>query len=236
MSRIDTAMVLAAGFGKRMRPLTDTRPKPLIEVAGRTLLDRVLDRIADAGIPRAVVNVHYLADQIEAAVKHRRTPAIAISDERDRVLETGGGVKRALPLLGEAFLVHNADTIWTETRSNIARLVQAFDPDTTDALLLLAPVQGSIGYDGSGDFDMGPGNRLARRSAPKAPFVFAGVSVLSAALFEGVGDDAFSLNAIFDKAAAGNRLHGMVLDGIWMHVGTPEAVRAAEDCLLRFHS
>jgi len=225
-------MVLAAGLGTRMRPLTDTLPKPLVAVAGRPLIDHVLDRLATAGIEQAVVNVHYRADQIERHLAARRPPPrIAISDEREEMLGTGGGVVKALPLLGTAPFLHiNSDTIWIDgAQPNLERLVQAFDPAAMDALLLLAPTAGSIGYDGRGDFTMTPDGQLARRrEAQVAPFVYAGAALLSPALFRDAPAGAFALTTLFDRAAESGRLHGLRLDGVWMHVGTPEAVAAAE--------
>ena len=226
-----TAMVLAAGLGTRMRPLTDTRPKPLIAVAGKALLDHVLDRLADAGVERAVVNVHYLAEQIIAHTAGRPKPRVAISDERGLLLGTGGGVVKALPELGPAPFFHiNSDTIWIEgVTPNLARLAAAFDPATMDALLLLAPTTGSIGYAGRGDYGMAPDGRLARRTEREvAPFVYAGAAILSPAMFNGAPQGEFSLTDLFDRAAAAGRLHGLRLEGLWMHVGTPEAVGEAE--------
>jgi len=228
---ISTAMVLAAGLGTRMRPITDTIPKPLVRLGGRALIDHALDGLAAAGIRRAVVNVHYLADQIEAHVKARHAPGVAVSDEREAVLETGGGVLKALPLLGQApFIVHNSDTVWTEGgRANIPALIDAWEPHRMDALLLIARREGSLGYTGRGDFLLGADGRLAWR--PKdgdAAHVFAGVSILKPELFDGIATPAFSLIRIFDKAMAQGRLFGMELDGTWMHVGTPEALADAE--------
>lgn len=234
---ISTAMVLSAGLGTRMRPLTDTRPKPLVEVEGRALIDHVLDRVAEAGIPRAVVNLHHHADLLEAHLKARAgAPEIILSDERGALLETGGGVRRALPLLGPGpFLAINSDTIWIEgMRANLARLAERFDPATMDALLLLAPAALSIGYDGMGDFQMDTLGRLTRRGERQvAPFVYAGAAILKPELFEGTPEGAFSLNRIFDKAAADERLFGLRLDGVWMHVGTPDAIALAEEAIQR---
>jgi MurNAc alpha-1-phosphate uridylyltransferase len=225
------AMVLAAGIGTRMRPLTDTTPKPLVRVAGRTLLDHVLDRLADAGVERAIVNVHYLADQIVAHVASRTRPQTVISDERGRLLDTGGGVVKALPDLGAAPFFHiNSDTIWIDgVQPNLARLVEAFDPAAMDALLLLAPTTGSIGYDGRGDFTMASDGRLLRRGERQvAPFVYAGAAVLTPALFAGAPQGAFPLTRLFDRASEAGRLFGLRLEGLWMHVGTPDAIAAAE--------
>ncbi|HWM80801.1 MAG TPA: nucleotidyltransferase family protein [Pseudolabrys sp.] len=225
------AMVLAAGFGTRMRPLTDDRPKPLVAVDGKPLIDHVLDRLADAGVESAVVNVHYRADQLERHLAARTAPRIVISDERAQVLGTGGAVVKALPHLGDAPFVHiNSDTIWIDgAAANLERLAQAFDAGAMDALLLLAPTAGSIGYDGRGDFIMAADGRLTRRGESEvAPFVFAGVAILSPALFAGAPEGPFALTMLFDRAAEAGRLYGLRLDGVWMHVGTPEAIVAAE--------
>ena len=226
-----SAMVLAAGLGTRMRPLTDTMPKPLVPVAGKPLLDHVLDRLADTGVERAVVNVHYLADQIIQHVAARKRPKIVISDERGFLLDTGGGVLKALPEFGNKPFYHlNADTIWIDGATpNLTRLAQAFDAKTMDALLLLAPTTGSIGYDGSGDFAMAPDGRLRRRHDKEtAPFVYAGAAILSPALFANATPGGFSLTVLFDRAATTGRLAGLPMEGRWMHVGTPQAITAAE--------
>ena len=229
MSTIDTAMVLAAGLGQRMRPITDTCPKPLVRIGGRAMLDHGLGRLAEAGIGRAVVNVHHLADQIERHVAGIAQPAITVSDERDALLETGGGVKRALPLLGETFLAMNSDSLWTEAHgSNVARMLGAWGPAAMDCLLLLAARE-SLGYDGRGDFHRDETGRLSRRAPGEdAPLVYAGVGIFRRADFAGTPDGAFSLNLLFDRAIATGRLFGLVLDGEWLHVGTPEAIPAAE--------
>jgi MurNAc alpha-1-phosphate uridylyltransferase len=234
--KVTTAMVLAAGLGKRMRPLTDVVPKPLVRLKGKPLLDHVLDRLAEGGIARAVVNVHYLADQIEAHLAQRQHPQIVISDERDALLETGGGVVRALPLIGDApFLIHNSDSVWIEgVGSNIARLIEAFDPKRMDSLMLLALGATSLGYEGQGDFVMAPDGLIARRGESRqAPFVFTGVSIAHPRLFDTVPDGAFSLNVLWDRAIREGRLFGLRLDGTWMHVGTPGAVETAEQWIDR---
>ncbi|MGY6644126.1 MAG: nucleotidyltransferase family protein [Salinarimonas sp.] len=234
---IETGMVLAAGLGTRMRPITDTLPKPLVRVDGRAMLDHALDRLAQAGITRAVVNMHHLADQIESHLSARiGPPAITLSDERDALLETGGGIRRALPLLGEApFLAMNADTLWIEgAQSNLGRLIGAHDRARMDILLLLAPVDGAVGYDGRGDFMMDETGRLARRGAePQAPFVYAGAGIFQPQLFADTPDGAFSLNLLFDRAIAAGRLYGLRLDGTWLHVGTPDAITEAEAHIAR---
>lgn len=236
MTRPTTAFVLAAGLGTRMRPLTDTLPKPLVRLAGRALIDHVLDRLAAAGITRAVVNVHHHADQIERHLASRKSPEIVISDERDSLLETGGGVIRALPLLGPApFLIHNSDSVWIEgVGCNLARLMEAWNPATMDSLMLLGTAGATIGYDGAGDFDMDPNGLLARRREGRvAPFVFTGVSIAHPRMFEGVAPGRFSLNRVWDKSIAARRLYGMRMQGLWMHVGTPEALAEAEERLQR---
>lgn len=234
MGRPRNAFVLAAGLGTRMRPLTDARPKPLVELGGRALIDHALDRLAQAGITRAVVNVHYLADQVEAHLATRQRPAIEISDERARILDTGGGIRRALPRLGaEPFVVHNSDSVWLESGAeNVARLLDTWNDARMDALLLLASRKRCLGYDGAGDFDLDAAGRLERRKPGGAtPFVFAGVSVMHPRLLDGFDDEVFSLNAPWDRAIARGRAFGVVMDGFWMHVGTPEALAAAERCL-----
>jgi MurNAc alpha-1-phosphate uridylyltransferase len=224
-------MVLAAGKGERMRPITDKMPKPLVPVAGKPLLDHVLDRLAAAGVERAVVNVHYLADQIEKHVAGRKQPTITISDERAALLDTGGGVVKALKVLGpEPFFHLNSDTIWIDGAApNLQRLANGFDPVSMDACLLLAPTATSIGYSGVGDFAMTPDGRLRRRGEREVvPFVYAGAAILSPALFADAPQGAFSLTRLFDRAAEAGRLHGLRLEGVWMHVGTPDAIAQAE--------
>jgi MurNAc alpha-1-phosphate uridylyltransferase len=225
------AMVLAAGLGTRMRPLTDTIPKPLVKVAGKALLDHVLDRLAAARVERAVVNVHYLAEQIIAHLKTRTRPKIAVSDERGLLLGTGGGVVKALSELGDAPFFHiNSDTLWIDgVTPNLKRLADAFDAAAMDALLLLAPATGSIGYAGRGDFTMAADGRLQKRGdQASAPFVYAGAAILSPALFKDTPEGEFPLTLLFDRAAKAGRLHGLQLDGLWMHVGTPDAIAPAE--------
>jgi MurNAc alpha-1-phosphate uridylyltransferase len=218
------AMVLAAGFGVRMRPLTDKKPKPLIEVAGQPLLDHVLDKLGDAGVTEAVVNVHYLPDQIIEHTKGRTRPRVTISDERNQVLGTGGAVVKALPLLGNAPFFHvNADTMWIDgVRPNLARLAETFDPARMDILVLMAPTTSSIGYAGRGDYSM----------LQVVPFVYAGAAIMSPSLFADAPAGEFSLTKMFDRANEQERLFGLRLDGVWMHVGTPDAVAAAEEAFL----
>ncbi len=230
----EKAFVLAAGLGTRMRPLTDRMPKPLVPVAGRALIDHVLDRITAAGIGCAVVNVHYLADQIEAHLSTRVSPRIVISDEREQLLDTGGGVIKARSLLGEQpFLIHNSDSIWLERGgSNLRRLFAAFDAARMDALLLLANGVTSIGYTGACYFHLAADGMLTRRAKGEtADFVFTGVSMASSRLLRDAPSGVFSLNRLWDRALAELRIFGIVLNGTWMHVGDPAAVIAAERCI-----
>lgn len=229
----DRAMVLAAGLGTRMRPLTDSRPKPLIEILGRPMIDRVLDRLADAGVERAVVNLHHHADMLERHLAGRERPRIIMSDERAALLDSGGGIVKALPHLGAApFFVMNADTLWIEgLRPNLLRLAAHFEPARMDALLLLASTTGSTGYDGRGDFLLDPDGRLARRpERGVTPFVYAGAAIMRPELFADAPEGAFSLNRLFDRAIGQGRLFGLRLEGLWMHVGTPAAIAEAEEC------
>jgi MurNAc alpha-1-phosphate uridylyltransferase len=229
------AMVLAAGLGLRMRPLTEHLPKPLVPVAGRPLLDHVLDKLGDAGVTGAVVNVHYLPDQIIAHVASRTRPHVTISDERDQVLGTGGGVARALPLLGpEPFFHVNSDTLWIDgVKSNLMRLADTFDSSRMDILLLMAPTASSIGYGGRGDYSMLPdGGLRKRREHQVVPFVYAGAAILSPSIFAEAPRGEFSLTRMFDRAEEQERLFGLRLDGVWMHVGSPDAIVAAEEAFL----
>ncbi len=230
--RPEAAMVLCAGYGKRMRPLTDHVPKPLVPLAGRTLIDHVLDRLIDLGVTRAVVNVHYLANQLADHLETRSQPHIIISDEQETLLDTGGGIVKALPALAaDIFLVHNSDSIWLEGgQRNLAALAAAFDADRMDCLMLLAPAATSIGYAGHGDFDLQADARIVRRARnASAEFVFAGVSIMRASMLHGRAPLPFSLNAPWDEAIAAGRLYGMPLEGTWMHVGTPDALQEAEE-------
>jgi MurNAc alpha-1-phosphate uridylyltransferase len=228
------AFVLAAGLGTRMRPYVGNVPKPLVQVHGKPLIDYALDRLAEAGIECVVVNVHYLADTLERHLVSRKMPRVVISDERGELLGTGGGIAKALPKLGNTpFFLINSDTFWLDgIKPNLARLAKAFDRNAMDALLLLAPTTGSIGYSGRGDFAMAPDGRLRRRAEREVvPFVYAGAAILSPALFSGAPTGAFPLTLLFDRAAEHDRLFGLRLEGLWMHVGTPEAVAAAEAAL-----
>jgi MurNAc alpha-1-phosphate uridylyltransferase len=229
------AMILAAGLGVRMRPLTDHMPKPLVRVAGRTLLDHVLDKLDAAGVGEAIVNVHYLPDQIIDHVAARSRPRVIISDERVLVLGTGGGVVKALPLLGgDPWFLVNGDTLWIDgVQPNLARLAEAFDPARMDVLLLMAPTISSIGYGGRGDYAMLPDGALRkRREHQVVPFVYAGAAIMLPSLFAAAPAGDFSLTRMFDCANEQERLFGLRLDGVWMHVGTPDAVQAAEEAFL----
>lgn len=221
-----TAMVLAAGLGTRMRPLTNDRPKALVEVAGKALIDHVLDRLAEAGVQRAVVNVHWFADRLEAHLAARgRGPDIVISDERGELLETGGGLKKARPLLGDdPVFVANIDSVWIDRGDALAELVRLWDPDRMDAALLLARRGGSIGFEGDGDFFLGDDGRLSfRGDAPSAPFAYMGVHITRPDYADEGPVGAFSLSPLWRRSAAEGRLFGCVMDGDWMHVGDPQA-------------
>jgi MurNAc alpha-1-phosphate uridylyltransferase len=228
-------MLLAAGLGERMRPLTDNKPKPLVEVAGKPLIEHALDKLEEADVATAVVNVHYFADQLERRLANRAKPRILFSDEREVLLGTGGGVVKALPLLGTQPFFHlNTDSIWIDgTRPNLQRLAETFEPARMDILLLLAATAGSIGYAGRGDYSMLPDGRLIRRrERDVAPFVYSGAAILSPALFAGAPEGPFSLTTLFDRAQDAGRLFGLRLDGLWMHVGTPDAIALAEAAIL----
>jgi len=230
-----SAMVLAAGLGLRMRPITAKIPKPLVQVAGKTLLDHVLDKVAETGVEQTVVNVHYLPDQIIRHLAGRKHPRIVISDERDEILGTGGGVVKALPLLGDAPFYHlNADTLWIDgVRPNLLRLAETFDPARMDMLMLMAPTATSIGYDGRGDYTMATDGTLHKRKESQiAPFVYAGAAIISPKLFAGAPRGEFGLPDLFATAEAAGRLYGLRLEGTWMHVGTPDAIGAAERAML----
>lgn len=224
-------MILAAGLGKRMRPITVTTPKPLVEVGGRALIDRALDSLQNAGVEKAVVNVHYLADLVSVHVARRKVPAIVVSDERARLLDTGGGIVKALPELGtEPFYLMNSDSFWIEgARPNLAWLADGWRDDSMDALLLVAPTVRTIGYHGRGDFRMDPAGRLVRRPEREVvPFVYAGAAILHPRLFAGAPAGPFSLNVLFNQAMEAGRLFGVRLDGLWFHVGTPDSIGEAE--------
>jgi MurNAc alpha-1-phosphate uridylyltransferase len=224
-----SAMVLAAGLGLRMRPLTDEQPKPLVHVAGKALIDHVLDRLVAVGVRRAVVNLHYKAEMIERHLGGRRDIAIEFSHE-EKLLDTGGGVKKALPLLDEMFFVVNSDVIWLNGRTAaLMRLTRAFNPEKRDAQLLLQRTTSALGYDGQGDFMLDPAGFLRRRSEGEiAPYLFAGIQILHRRLFDRAPEGAFSLNRLWDTAIAAGRIKALVHDGEWFHVGTRSGLAATE--------
>jgi MurNAc alpha-1-phosphate uridylyltransferase len=235
VDRPHAAMVMAAGLGTRMRPYNGQIPKPLVTVGGKALIDHVLDRLASAGVTRAVINVHHLADQIERHLAARKAPQIVISDERAELLGTAGGPVKAMRELGQGpFYLVNSDTIWIDgVVPNLLRLASAFDPARMDALLLMASTATATGYAGRGDFAMATDGRLSRRGEREVvPFVYAGAALLTPAFFAGVTPGPSSMSPLFDRAIDAGRLHGLRLDGIWMHVGTPDAVTAAEAALI----
>lgn len=227
-----TAMVLAAGLGKRMRPLTASRPKPLIEVAGQALLDHVLDKLSAAGVEKVVVNVHYLADAVEAHLaKNSDGLKIAISDERSLLLETGGGMVKAGPLIDvDPFLVVNSDNLWVDGPADTLKLLAShWDSKRMDALLLLVPHARAQNHHGRGDFHMDRQGRLRRRNPSHvAPFVYTGIQMVSKRLLEGAPEGPFSTNILWDKAIEEGRCFGAVHQGLWFDVGTPQSIKATE--------
>lgn len=229
-------MVLAAGLGTRMRPLTDTRPKALVEVGGRTLLDRTLDKLVAAGVRRVVVNVHHFADQVEAHLATRKDLEILISDERDALLDSGGGIQRARPLLGEEpIFVANIDSLWLEDGAPaLEGLKEAWDPARMDLLLLLVPRGHGIGFEGPQGFLRDAEGRLTHSTAPDVvtPFANVGFGILKPQILDGRGDSAFSIVPVWHELQARGRLHGAPMHAFWMHVGDP-AARAAAEALLR---
>jgi MurNAc alpha-1-phosphate uridylyltransferase len=225
MSKVTRAMIMGAGMGSRMRPLTDDRPKPLVMVAGRTLIDHSIDRLAVAGVTRIVVNVHYKADMLREHLAQRRDVEIVISDETEKLLDTGGGVVKAMPHFGnEPFFVINSDSIWTERGAPALPAMQAaWDAERMDGLLLLADLATTIGYEGR-DFVLQADGRLARaKGRSEQPWGYMGVQIVHPRLFAGAPAGAFSTNIVWNRAIAAGRLHGTVLDGVWLHVGTPQA-------------
>ncbi|WIA54547.1 nucleotidyltransferase family protein [Sphingobium sp. WTD-1] len=231
---IDTAMLMAAGLGKRMRPLTATRPKPLVKVAGRALMDHALDRLAAGGIKTVVVNVHYLADTVEAHLKTRKDMDFRISDERAKLLETGGGLIHARPLLGDKpFICANSDNLWIDGPAETLGMMQRlWDPERMDALLLLVPLARANCHSGPGDFHMDANGRLTRRkTAHVAPFVFTGVQILSPRLLVDPPADVFSTNIFWNRAIEAGRLYGAVHQGLWFDVGTPQAIPVVESMI-----
>lgn len=236
---ISNAMVLAAGLGTRLRPITNTMPKPLVEIAGKPMIDYVLDLLAEAGVTKAAVNVHHFADQMEGHLSQRRSPEILISDERNALMNSGGGLAKGLKLLPEGpVLVMNADLFWVGepvgVPSNLTRLAAAFDADRMDMLLLCVRDEDTTGHNGKKDFSLGADGKLTRytEGLPN-PVVHAGAIALHSRLFADAPDDAFNLNIYFDRAAQKGRLHGLLLDGHWMTVGTPDAIGEAEAAIRR---
>jgi len=231
---IETAMILAAGFGTRLKPITDHTPKPLVPVAGRPLIDHAIDRLAASGVKRVVVNTHYKAEMMAAHLEARSDVAVALSHET-ALLDTGGGVKRALGLLGEPFYVVNGDIFWLDAAvPALTRLAGAWDADRLDALLLLQPTAAATGYGGRGDFTVDPrGSPRRRAEGETAPYLFAGIEIASHRLFSASPDGAFSLNRLWDKAIAANRIAALSHDGEWFHVGTPQGLAATEERLKR---
>lgn len=231
---ITKAMVLAAGMGSRMLHLTEDRPKPLVEVGGKALIDHVIDALAAAGVSHVVVNAHYKADMLIDHLERRTTPEITISDERAQLLDTGGGVKHALGHFDDApFFTYNSDFIWTEDGAPaLARLAQAWDGSKMDALMLLCPMERTTGFDEAGDFFMDDAGRLTRRgAATSAPYAWMGVQILTKAAYADTPDEPFSNNLIWDQMIPKQRLYGLVHTGIGCHVGSPEGVTQAEEVL-----
>jgi len=230
------AMVLAAGLGTRLRPVTDTLPKPLVELNGRTLLDHAIDRLAAVGIEHVVVNTHYMGAKIADQLARRPTPHIEISEEPE-LLETGGGVANALRLLGEMFFVVNADVLWLDGKeSALRRLARAYDPDRMDAVLLLQRTVTAIGYNGDGDYFLEPDGKPRRRGEREiAPFLFGGIQLLHRRLFDNWQQRVFSLVRLYDRAEARGRLHAILHDGEWYHIGTPAALAATRERFASHH-
>ena len=233
----DTAMLMAAGLGKRMRPLTASQPKPMVRVAGKPLIDHALDRLEDAGVAKAVVNVHYLADTLEAHIRNRACPAIVFSDERDQLLETGGGMVKARDegVLPDPFFACNADSIWLDGPLNAFRdLSRHWDPDRMDALLLLVPHSRATNFDGTGDFYMDARGQLKRKLPGRiAPFIYTGIQLVSHRLLREAPEGKFSTNILWDRAIAEGRLYGLAFSGQWIEVGRPEHIAVCEEALGR---
>ena len=231
----DTAMVMAAGLGKRMRPLTASQPKPMVRVAGKPLIDHALDRLVEAGVIRAVVNVHYLADALISHLEGRKTPDVVISDEREMLLETGGGMVKAQSLLPDPFFCLNADNIWLDgPRDAFHDLSNRWNPDEMDALLLMVPHARALNFRGKGDFNMDPLGRLSRRRSGRiAPFIFTGIQLVSHRLLRDAPEGAFSTNILWERAIEEGRLFGTGFTGQWFEVGTPQSIRPTEEALQR---
>jgi len=237
--KVSHAMVLAAGLGTRMRPLTLSKPKPLVEVGGRTLLDHAIDGLVAAGVSHVAINVHYLAQHIEDHIATREDIAVSISNERAELLDSGGGVKQAVESFPDhPFFILNADSFWCDgDRESLTAMAQMWDDTKMDMVILLARHEDAVGFDGKGDFHMGEGGRLTRRGdADHADFIYAGAILARPALFEAEPAKVFSLNKLFDTAIEQGRLFGCVLDGLWLHVGTPEAIGEAEAAITEFRT
>ena len=233
MSNVTAAMIMGAGLGLRMRPLTDDRPKPLVTVGGKTLIDHSIDRLVAAGVKLVVVNIHYRAEMLQSHLAKRRDVEIVFSDETDRLLDTGGGVVKAMPYFGNtAFFVINSDSIWAENAPALPSMLARWDESRMDGLLLLADMPSAIGYDAQGDFILRPDQRVVRaRGNTGVPYAYPGVQIVHPRLFAGAPQGAFSTNIMWDRAIAAQRLFGSVLDGTWIHVGTPQARDEAEAAL-----
>jgi MurNAc alpha-1-phosphate uridylyltransferase len=231
----DTAMVLAAGLGKRMRPLTATQPKPLVRVAGKPLIDHCLDKLSESGVERAVVNVHYLADALEAHIAARAAPKTVISDERELLLETGGGMVKAAPLLPDPFFCINSDNVWLDGPRNVfAELSAAWDAQRMDALLLVVPHARAMNYRGQGDFHLDQQGRVTRRRPDRvAPFIYSGIQLVSHRLLRDAPEGPFSTNVFWQRAIEEERLFGISHNGVWFEVGDPASITPTEDYLSR---
>ncbi|MEP7452665.1 nucleotidyltransferase family protein [Phyllobacterium sp. SB3] len=232
----DTAMVLAAGLGKRMAPVTDTIPKPLVSVAGKSLIDWGLDALAVAGVKRAIVNVHYLPDQLEKHLAGRASPAIVISDEREQLLDSAGGIIKALPQIGtEPFYVLNADTFWTDgDKPNLVLLAEGWDDASMDILLMIAHMDQAVGREGGGDFSMSGTGQLRRlKPGETSPYIYAGAAIIHPRIFANAPSGKISLNRYFDEAIASDRLFGKSMDGLWLTVGTPGAIAEANAAIAK---
>ncbi len=235
---IETAMVFAAGFGKRMRPITDKIPKPMVKISGKTMIDSALDKLAAAGVKKAVVNSHYLYDVLESYLAQRKNPSpkIKISREQDVILETGGGIVKALPILGsKPFFSVNSDIVWIDAKKPaLQRMLEKWNPEKMDVLMLLHPVEKAVGYEGKGDFDLLPDGRLKRNDNGKHEYVFTGVMITKPEIFQGLEEKPFSLYRDFlhakyiQKDGSLNKMFGLVHDGQWLHIGTPEGIEVAE--------
>lgn len=236
------AMVLAAGLGTRMRPITDTIPKPLVRIGGKPMIDYTLDSLVEAGVEQAAINVHHFADQMEAHLQSYRGLDILVSDERDALMNSGGGLAKGLKLLDrEPVFVMNADLFWigepADRPSNLRRLAGFFDAEHMDMALLCVRIEDTTGHNGKNDFSLAADGRLTRyRDDPSNPVVYAGAIVMSPALLDDAPQDAFNLNIYFDKAIARGRLFGMMMEGHWLTVGTPDAIDDAEETIRRFRT